>query len=151
MSVAALLASLLPEIVSADRRLVGLTWKLNGSLAIANVDELGDTHRVGTELHVTMAPDILSIIEYLRTEGWKRDSFPASLPGWNLFTFKRTTDADGNALQVTISGHYFGDRPDGIRNDAIPFFAPEPPPIGVGRGWKDRYFAWDHKCKQSEW
>jgi hypothetical protein len=151
VSVAALLASLLPEIVSADPRLIDLTWKLDANLAIASVDDLGDVRRVGGALHVTLPPDILSIVEYLHRQGWKRDSHNMTVPGWELFAFTRGTMPDGTQIQVTIIGYHHGVRPDGVTNIAIPFFAPEPPPIGVGRGWKERYLAWDHKCKQSEW
>lgn len=152
MSVAALLASHLPNIVSTDPRLADLTWKLKGNLAIASVDDLGGMRQIGTQLHVTLPPDILSVIQHLhRHHGWKRDSYPATVPGWELFAFVRSTMPGGTVLQLTITGYYTHDRPDGVDNVAIPFFAPEPPPLGKGRGWKEKYLEWDRKCKQSEW
>lgn len=146
---------LLAEAARDNDFLADLPWSVTGQQAVTNVDELGRTYlkpdpdNPGKQILVVVpSPPILPIVNGLHDNyGWQRGGFHAAAGlGWTIYAFKRI---DGAEIRVEGSYHE-RERPDGVKNTAIPFFAPEPPEL-KGRGWKERYKEWDRKCLAEEW
>lgn len=83
--------------------------------------------------------------------GWKRSGrISPQGPYWDIYAYLRHGDAE-----VRITGFAWDeDRPEGCStNSAVPFWAPDPPPIEHHRrkGWKGQYEDWDRKCLDDEW
>lgn len=94
----------------------------------------------------------VAIITALKEQcGWKRSArISPRGPYWEIYAYLRHGDAE-----VRLTGTA-GDeeRPEGCsKNSAVPFWAPDPPPIEHARrkGWREQMDAWEAKCRKDEW
>jgi hypothetical protein len=154
MSVYTLLADATTVLERINPLLAELEWTVADGKATANIAGLTKMGTVPSEQHpgswtlvILEGPEALPIVNALHDEhGWKRGStYAVGCPGWEIYAYLREGDAE-----VRLIG-YAAKREDGVNNDAIPFFAPEPPTLSRRKGFVADHREWERKCFQDEW
>lgn len=91
----------------------------------------------------------VEIINNLHELGWKRGGKPAMVgpDTWEVYAYLQHGDARVRVTGIADES----DRPEGCTNPAVPFFAPDPPPLSRKKSFKAEYDAWLGRCHRDEW
>lgn len=145
---------LLAEVTAAHPELAALPWRIDGNFAMANLEHLAEERTVPDPDHpgrqilkIKPAPKVVPIINRLHAAGWKRGDIPQGCGFWVVYADLKK---DGAHIRVAGMAHQ-DDREVGHDNTAVPFFAPEPPPLGRGKKFLAAYHEWERKCHEDEW
>lgn len=125
-------------------------WTIHGNTAVLDWDSMGGMYLRGTTLVVVPRPDFVPFTEELKAEGWKRGSRHLDGGGgWIVYAYLRDEEA-GAEIRIEAS-EFYSSWPD--KRSAIPFFAPELPPLPrrMNKKWKAEYDEWQEKCREDAW
>lgn len=135
ITAASLLGEVQGQIIGLCPDFAFIPWTVEEDVAVGDLGDL--------LMKKSLVVDALPYVNALHAMGWKRRGYSWNPGIWKLTAYLRRGGAEVRLRGTTcqIPGN----------NGAVPYFAPNPPPLVRGKKALEDYRAWEAKCREDAW